>query len=195
MLPDLKEIRNKRKALNLTQQDLATRTNLSRSTITKIEIGYLDPSYSKVKNIFDTLMRLERQVATPNRFKSITLGDIHTTPIEYVDASQSIYEVYIRMVETAFSQFPVQSNGHIIGSITERAITRAVFESKGENASEQPISNILEEPFPTLSITTPLILVGPLIIHTQAVLTQKNNDIIGIITNSDIGKVIELMKE
>ncbi len=194
MLPDLKEIRNKRKALNLTQQDLATRTNLSRSTITKIEIGYLDPSYSKVKNIFDTLNHLETQVS-PNKFENITLEDIHTTPIEYVDASQSIYEVYIRMVETAFSQFPVQSNGHIIGSITERAITRAVFESKGENASEQPISNILEEPFPILSITTPLILVNSLITHTQAMLTQKNNDIIGIITNSDIGKVLELMKE
>ena len=195
MLPDIKEIRNKRKALNLTQQDLATRTSLSRSTITKIEIGYLDPSYSKVKKIFDTLNHLERNIAAPNRFESITLEDIHTTPIEYVDAYQSTYEVYIRMVETAFSQFPVQSNGHIIGSITERAITRAVFESKGENASEQPISNILEEPFPILSITTPLILVDSLIIHTQAVLTQKNNDIIGIITNSDIGKALDLMKE
>jgi len=195
MLPDLKEIRNKRKALNLTQQDLATRTNLSRSTITKIEIGYLDPSYSKVKRIFDTLNHLETQGAAPNRFENITLEDIHTTPIEYVDASQSIYEVYIRMVETAFSQFPVQSNGHIVGSITERAITRAVFESKGEKTNEQPIINILEEPFPILSITTPLILVNSLIVHTQAMLTQKNNDIIGIITNSDIGKVLELMKD
>jgi predicted transcriptional regulator len=195
MLPDLKEIRNSRKALDITQKDLANLTGLSRSTITKIEIGYLDPGYSKVKKIFEALNQLERQKIAQNIFEGVILADIHATPVEYASASQSIYDVWIRMVETDFSQFPVESNGQIVGSITEKLITRAIFNKTDDDAGDQLISKVMEEPFPILNSTTPLRLVGSLIMHAHAVLTQKNSEIIGIVTNSDIGKVLELMKK
>lgn len=194
MLPELSEIRRRRKALNITQQDLAQLTNLSRSTITKIELEKLEPSYSKAKKIFEELDRLERQMTGKNRLENITLGDIHATPVEYAPSSQSIYDTWIRMVETAFSQYPVESNGHIVGSITERAITKAIFENEGKNVGEQSISKIMEDPFPVLSVSTPLGLVGSLIMHTGTVLTQKDSNIIGIVTRSDIGKAIEILK-
>lgn len=195
MLPDLKEIRNRRKALDLTQKDLANLTGLSRSTITKIEIGYLDPGYSKVKKIFEELNQLERQKIAQNIFEGIILEDIHATPVVYASASQSIYDVWIRMCETNFSQFPVKSNGQIVGSITEKLISRTIINKTDDDAGDQLISKVMEEPFPILSSTTPLRLVGSLIMHTHAVLTQKNSEIIGIVTNNDIGKVLELMKK
>lgn len=195
MLPNLREIRNRRKALDITQKDLANLTGLSRSTIAKIEIGILDPGYSKVNKIFEALNQLERQKISQNTFQGIILEDIHATPVEYASASQSIYDVWIRMVETNFSQFPVESNGQIVGSITEKLITRAIFNKTDDDAGDQLILKVMEEPFPILSSATPLRLVGSLIMHTHAVLTQKNSEIIGIVTNSDIGKVLELMKK
>jgi predicted transcriptional regulator len=195
MLPDLKEIRNRRKALDLTQKDLANLTGLSRSTITKIEIGYLDPGYSKVKKIFEELNQLERQKIAQNIFEGVILEDIHATPVAYASASQSIYDVWIRMCETNFSQFPVKSNGQIVGSISEKLISRTIINKTDDDAGDQLISKVMEEPFPILSSTTPLRLVGSLIMHTHAVLTQKNSEIIGIVTNNDIGKVLELMKK
>ena len=194
MLRDLKEIRIKRKVLGLTQQDLATRSGLNRSTIAKIETGRLDPSYSKVRKIFEILDDLERQMARPGRFEGIMLEDIHATPVDCVSASQTIYDVWIRMVETSFSQFPVKSDGRIVGSISERAITGAIFDEVGDGVGEQPIGSIMEEPFPTLSVATPLSLVGSLIMHTGTVLTRKDSDVVGIVTKSDVGKVLELLK-
>ena len=163
---------------------------VSRSTITKIEIGRLDTSYSTAKRIFEKLDVLQRQAVAPEKIKNLTLKDVHNTPVETVGASQLLREITYLMAETNFSQFPVKSKGKIIGSITERTITKALFEKKIENLGEQPTRIIMEEPFPTLSENTPLSLVGPLIIRTQAVLTQRNGEIVGIVTNSDIGKVL-----
>lgn len=42
--------------------------------------------------------------------------------------------------------------------------------------------------------STRLNLVDSLIIHEEVVLTQKDNSIVGIVTNVDIGKVLEIMK-
>jgi predicted transcriptional regulator len=194
MLPNLNEIKIMRKALNLTQQDLSELTNISRSTITKIELGKLDPSFSKVKKIFEKLDLQEKIKGIKNKLENITLEDIHVTSIEYATASQSIHDTHIRMLETAFSQFPVKSNGNIVGSISERAISKAIFENAGEDIREQPISKIMEDPFPILSASTPLNLVDSLIMHEEVVLTQKDNSIVGIVTNVDIGKVLEIMK-
>lgn len=190
-LPDLKEIRNKRRALNLTQKDLAELTKLNRSTISKIETKNLDPSYKTVKRIFEELEKYQRQTTAPERIKNLTLKDVHNTPVKTVDASQLIHEVTYLMAETNFSQFPVKSKGVFIGSITERTITKAIYENKFKNLSETPTEKIMEEPFPTLSENTPLSLAGPLIMRTQAVLTQRNGEIIGIVTDSDIGKTLK----
>ena len=52
VLPELGEIRRRRRALDLTQAELAKQTRLSRSLIAKIEIGRALPSYEKAKKIF-----------------------------------------------------------------------------------------------------------------------------------------------
>ena len=194
MLPNLREIKKRRIALGLTQQDLAQLTNISRSMITKIEREKLDPSYSKVKKIFEKLDLQQKKKGIKNKLENITLEDIHVTSIEYATASQTIHATHIRMIETAFSQFPVKSNGNIVGSISERAISKAIFENAGEDIRGQPISKIMEDPFPILSASTPLYLVDSLILHEGIVLTQKDNSIVGIVTYADIGKVLEFMK-
>ena len=62
MLPSLDEIAKKRKMLGLTQKELARMAGVSQSSIAKIESGKIDPSYNKVKAIFDVLERMETKV-------------------------------------------------------------------------------------------------------------------------------------
>lgn len=52
-------------------------------------------------------------------------------------------------------------------------MTKAIFDKTLDITGEQPINKIIEEPFPTLSIITPLSLVSSFIIHIEAVLTPK----------------------
>src|SRR3989344_3569169 len=53
MLPELGEIRKKRKSFGFTQTGLSKKAGVSQSLIAKIEAGAIVPSYSNAKKIFD----------------------------------------------------------------------------------------------------------------------------------------------
>ena len=59
MLPQIEEIKRKRKVLNITQFKLAKLVGVSQSLIAKLESGKLDPSYSNAKKIFLALEKME----------------------------------------------------------------------------------------------------------------------------------------
>ncbi|MDH5420035.1 MAG: helix-turn-helix domain-containing protein, partial [Candidatus Bathyarchaeota archaeon] len=59
MLPSLEEVAKKRRILGLTQKQLAKLAGVSQSLIAKLESRKIDPSYTKVKAIFDVIERLE----------------------------------------------------------------------------------------------------------------------------------------
>ena len=61
LMPELRVIEKRRRALNLNQKQLAIQAGVSQSLIAKIETGRINPSYSKTKAIFDTLTLLERK--------------------------------------------------------------------------------------------------------------------------------------
>jgi len=190
ILPDIEELRNMRRNLGLTQKELAEKTKINRITITKIETGNLDPKYSVFKQLYEKLDDIHIQRSASERYRNLTLKDIHNTPVETVEASKPLHDVWTRMIETNFSQFPVESKGRIIGSITDTTITSTIFENVIVNPGEKPTEEIMDEPFPSLNENTPLSLVGPLIMRSRAVLTQRKGEIIGIVTHSDLGKIL-----
>ena len=60
-MPLLKTIIRRRKVLDLTQAKLAKLAGVSQSLIAKVESGKIDPSYSKVMKILETLDRIEKE--------------------------------------------------------------------------------------------------------------------------------------
>ncbi len=56
MLPGPKLIKKLRQINNISQQELANITNLTQSTISRIENGDVDPPYSKYKKILEVLL-------------------------------------------------------------------------------------------------------------------------------------------
>src|SRR2546428_4563869 len=62
MMPDLEEVPRLRKALGLTQTALARLSNVSQSTIVKIEKRQMNPSYDVVRRVMASLQgELKRQ--------------------------------------------------------------------------------------------------------------------------------------
>jgi predicted transcriptional regulator len=196
MLPELKDIARRRKALGLTQAKLAKEIGkgkeVSRSLIAKLETGRISTSYKQAKLIFDTLENLEKMQGVPPRLKYITIDQIHNSQIEFAYAYEPVSVVWKRMEKTTYSQFPVKDGDKIVGSVTERGINRRIMEGDPEEVKKLPVREVMEDPFPTLSMNTPVAAVMGLLQNYQAILTVKEDKVVGIVTNTDIGKVFEL---
>src|SRR2546426_387743 len=81
MMPDLEEVPRLRKALGLTQTALARLSNVSQSTIVKIEKKQMNPSYDVVRRVMTSLQaELKRQE------KKALVEQIQTRKVQYVEA-------------------------------------------------------------------------------------------------------------
>ncbi len=187
MLPELSDIIKRRKRLGLTQKELAKLSGVSQSLIAKIESGKVIPSYSKVKAIFDTLENLEEKVLKIN----IKAGDIMSRKVIGVNVDCKVTEASRIMLKYGFSQLPVLDKGRVVGSISEKDIMNFVSKGlKSEELSKLSVSDIMDEPFPQVSIKTPIFVINYLLQVFNAVLVVDRGKLVGIITKADILKVM-----
>ena len=185
LLPDVSMIREIRKSLGISQAELAEYAGISRTSLVKLENLKADLSYGKVKRIFDVLEVHQRK---NSMIDSVTLGMIHSVPFVSLDVKDTMNKAYIRFHESDYSQFVVTEGDRIVGSITDRkafgALTRL-----GDVVKDDKVGEYMEEPFPVLSVNTPVIKALPLIQTYQAVLTRDKEGVTGIATNNDVGKI------
>lgn len=184
MLPPLDEIAKKRKMLGLTQKQLARLAGVSQSLIAKIESGKIDPSYGKVKAIFDALERLETSV-------NFRAEEILHREVVGVQKDDMVSKAVRLMMEHGYSQLPVFDGEHLVGSISERTILNQV--SSGSDLSQISkvrVEEVMEEAFPQLDEATPLPLISSLLRVYPAVLVSKRGKVVGIITKADLFKII-----
>jgi predicted transcriptional regulator len=185
MLPPLEEIERRRKSLGLTQKELAKLVNLSQSMIAKIESGRINPSYLKVKAIFDTLDKLERKI-------TIKAKDIIHEEVTGVEKSDPISKAVKLMLEKGYSQLPVFDKGQLVGGITEKTVLEQILKSNDvSKLSSMPVESVMESSFPCIDIETPLQVVSTLLQYSSAVLVTERGRIKGIITKADLLKVIK----
>lgn len=170
MLPDLKSIGRRRKALSLTQKQVAMATQISQSLITKIERGNIIPSYEIAKRIFIFLDSAERK---NEKFAK----DMMQKNVIVLDASDKISKAISLIKKHSVSQFPVIKNKAIVGSISTKEIMDAPKKAE--------VNGFLTDPFPTIGSETPASIVKDLLKHHSAVLIIKNSSIEGIITAED----------
>jgi len=195
MLPDLKEIARKRKELGLTQNGLAKLTGVSRSWIAKVETEpqRLMPSYAQAKKVFDHLEKQEKaRTVKMKLMKSLTVGEIHNAKIEYADVSERIEEAWGRMKRNCYSQLPVREDERIVGSLTERGVVGKILETDQQDLRDVKVRDAMEDPFPMINVRTPIFAIVDLLRNTQAVISFDGQKTVGIVTNTDLGKVFEL---
>jgi len=184
MLPSIEEVAKKRRIMGLTQQKLARLAGVSQSLIAKLESQKIDPSYTKVKAIFDALERL--QTETEVRAEEV----LHSKVIG-IQKSDPVSKAVQTMAEYGYSQLPVFDEEHSVGSISEKTIIGKVSAGKDLNQiSKRSVGEVMEEAFPQVGEDAPLPLIASLLQVYPAVLISKKGKVVGIVTKADLLKML-----
>ncbi|MGD6853229.1 MAG: CBS domain-containing protein [Candidatus Bathyarchaeia archaeon] len=184
MIPPLEDIAKRRHQLGLKQSELAKAAGVSQSLIAKLEAGTIDSSYSKVKNIFDVLERLEFK--TKIQAEKLIHGEVIS-----VQKEEPISEVVKVMKEHGISQMPVFDGKQSVGSISEKAILHQILGGQDlEVISRHPAQKIMEDAFPQINEDAPLSLITSLLQSYSAVLVSRKGEIVGIITKADLLRML-----
>ena len=179
MLPALEIIPERRRKLGLTQSQLAELAGVSQSYIAKLEAGNIEPSYTKVKSLFEALDRLEQE-------KQVSAGQIMNRSVVGIQKTTPISDAIDIMRKNGFSQLPVMDVERPIGSISEGTLLDHLLASKKNESHAKVVSEIMDEPFPQVGEDAPVSLITNLLKFYPAVLVQRKGNIVGIVTKADL---------
>lgn len=176
-IPSPEDLKQARRRLGVTQEELARMAGVSQSLIARIESGSVDPRMSTLKKIVNALSEFEKD--------KVCARDIMFSPVISVSAKETVRKAISLMEKNGISQLPVVDEGHLVGSISEGTIMKHL--SEGEAVFDKIVEEIMEESFPTVNPSTSVDVVRHLIISgNPAVLVMDKGEIVGIITKIDL---------
>ena len=173
---EIKDLKNIRKKLGITQEELADKSGVSQSLIAKMESGIIDPSYSNVQKIFHTIEEMREK-------KDVKAEDIMERHIITIDKKTKIHEAIEKMKKHSISQIPVLNNDAVVGLVSESGLLDALLKRHATTVGE-----IMEDNPPSVSKTTSISVVMNLLKFYPMVLVMENGVIKGIVTKSDVLK-------
>ena len=175
---EVQEIKTIRKKLGLTQSELAKQSNVSQSLITKIESGLLDPTYSKVKQIFEVLNSLSKTKEKKSK-------DIMNKKLISILPETNIKDIIKEMRIHSISQMPVVKNNNCVGLISETILLDA-FGKKNVKKAE----DIMKDCPPIIAQDTSIDIISNLLRVYPIVMVSEKGSLIGVITKADILRAI-----
>ena len=180
---EIDDIVRLRKQLGLTQTELAKLSGVSQSLITKMEAKKVEPAYSKVKILIETLQKQERS-------DKRTAKNICSKTLKGLDKKETLKEAAKKIREKNISQLPVFDKNNIIGSLSEKTILRVLSESGSPNeAFAKKVIDVMDPSFPTVDADTPVELLYQMLEFFEAVVVTEKAKVIGIVTRSDLFKL------
>ncbi len=184
MLPMLSELKIRRKQLGITQSELSRHTGVSQSLIAKIESETVIPGYENAKRLFDYLDSLEEK-------NQLSAFDLMNNQVITIEADASLKKAVRLMEQHSVSQLPVLKNGTVVGTIHEKDLLLQIGKSKTpEQLAQANVEIAMTEALPQITKTTPFRVVSALMSHHDAVLVTEKGKIHGILTKSDLLKLI-----
>jgi len=184
MLPGLEYIKQTRLKLGITQRRLASLTGISTSMINQIETGRCKPSYDTAKNIFEILSTLEGK-------SSKKAGDICSRNIIFAQKDDSLYSIVEKMRLHFVSQVPIFEGQRIVGIVSEDSLAKRMVENDEKKLKNITIDTVMEPSPPLVDSGTPAKALVPLIRFAKCILVTEKGNVIGIITTTDILKMVE----
>jgi predicted transcriptional regulator len=177
MLPDISVIKSRRKKSGLIQKQLAKDAGISQSLLAKLEAGKTEASYDKVKRIFEVLDSFERK-------DEKKAGDIMTKEVISVKPGDTVKAAIEKMKKQSISQMPVISRGKQAGSISETGIISKM--TKHKDIHKCLVTQIMEDPLPTVSKDVSITSLLPIMKELGAVLIMDKDRIVGIVSKADV---------
>lgn len=183
MVSELKEIKNIRKRFGLTQTDLAKKANVSQSLIAKIESNRIDPTFTKVKKIFDVLSDLSNK-------NEVKAADIMTKKIISVTPKDKITTAINLMRKHKISQVPVIDKDNVVGLVSENNILDSISDKGPEKIKNLYVGDIMHECPPVVSKKTSSSVLSGLLKYYSIVIVADEGRPKGVITKSDMLRTI-----
>ncbi|MFP4169778.1 MAG: XRE family transcriptional regulator [Methanomassiliicoccales archaeon] len=192
-LPELSRIREIRKALNVSQRELANLAGVSQSLVAKVESGSIDPSYNKVRKVFEAFEEAIRtqKVVGEEVDEELTVLDLATKGVVSVTPDQSVGEAVDRMMKGRFTQLPVMEGDRVVGSLTDDLLRGYTIQETRtgkrtyDEVMETPLREVMEPPFSILKEDTSIELASMHLQREEAVLVSSQGAIVGILTSAD----------
>jgi len=160
----------------LTQRQLAELVGVSQAHIAKIENGKVDPRLSTVNRIL--------QVLTEGEGKKCR--EIMTKQVISAGPSDKISKVSGLMMKYDISQLPVIEEKRVVGTVTEESIVRNL----SAKIADEKVEKIMQPPLPSVPEDTNISMIKPLLEDHPGILVVRRGEIVGIITRSDLLKVV-----
>jgi len=170
--------------LGLTQAQLAKLAGVSQSYIAKLEARKIEPSYARVRAIFEALQRLEQK-------REAKASEIMTSQVVGVQTVDPVQRAVALMGDFGYSQLPVFDGERPVGSISERTIIDRITNRRdGESVIEMPLSEVMDEAFPQVGDDAPISILTGLLRIYPAILVYKRGEVAGIVTKADLLKTL-----
>ncbi|MFQ5887122.1 MAG: CBS domain-containing protein [Candidatus Hydrothermarchaeales archaeon] len=184
-LPTPEEIKKYRRKVGLTQTKVARRAGVSQSLIARIEAGDVDPRISTLKRIIDVLKE-EEEVGT------LTAETLMRDPVLSVRSIDTIGKASKIMEEADVSQLPVIDRGLQVGSISETRIIKELTSGRDiTKLSAMKVVEIMNGGFPTVYPHADVKTLTNIVELNPAVLVVDKGKIKGIITKTDVVRLIK----
>jgi predicted transcriptional regulator len=173
---EIHNLKKIRKQLGLTQTEFARAARVSQSLVAKIEAGKIDPTYSKVKQIFDALDTLSKK-------KELSAKEVMQKSILTVKPSEKIVDIVRVMQKKAISQVPVVEGRNVIGLVTEKELLERIGD---KDVQELLARDVMVDPPPIVNETTTLSVLNNLIRFYPILIVAKKGEFVGVVTKSDL---------
>ncbi len=184
MFPSLEYIKQSRVRLGITQKKLAILSGISTSMINQIETGRCKPSYETAKKIFEILNTLEGN-------SSIKAGDICSRILIFAKKDEMLYGILDKMRLNFVSQIPIFESERIVGILTEDGLAKLMLEKEEKDLKNMIAEQVMDPTPPIVDVSTPAKALVPLVRFTKCVLVSEKGKVIGIVTMTDILKLVE----
>lgn len=174
----------------LSQVELAklAGSGFSQPLIARIEKGSINPPLSKVRRLLEVLY-------ADKPTGDITAKDLAMRPVIMVRGEDLVSDAIEVMGDKGVSQVPVcDAAGHIIGGLTEKTLAECIT-SQGKDALGQPVSSIMEAPFPEINTGATIGEIQEQMPKGPALVVKEGEKVFGILTKTDLLQYFRSLKE
>lgn len=193
MLPTIEEIGKMRKNLGISQKELARTCGVSQSYIARMEKGSINPTYDKIRKIYDYLSVFSRKAESFDLIAS----KIMSKSVITCHLNDPIISALNTMREKGYSQLPVvNGENKIMGTITEADVNEILLKGTPiESLKNLSVRKVMGPSLPQMPMNTPVSVIYPILRFSNAVLVMDGGELKGIISKADILKAVELYGE
>ena len=167
------EIHIERERNKIKAYQLAKRSGISKSAMSKLENNNLEPSYKLIYRVVKALNELAEFKGRRNTVKEKMIKNpISVSPDESIANARKI------MKKKDISQIPIiDKNGNILGIITEKSIL--------DNQNGIKCSDSMEFNYTILEPDSDLEKAREIIRNTQVILVVEDRKLVGLLTKAD----------